>query len=79
MGVKKTKASEGVSSSVVSLDVSAVVMVVVVVHVLHRDSAPHTNHKCFNLTFVVPASDAEVSVLSPVLSPGVCSGLKGNV
>lgn len=47
-----------------------------VVHVLHRDPAPRADHKCFNLTLVFPAGDAEVAVLSPVLSPGVGSDLK---
>lgn len=55
---------------------STTVLVMMVVHVLHRDPAPHTDHKCFNLTLIVPASDAEVAVLSPVLSPGVGSDLK---
>lgn len=54
-------------------------VVMVVVHVLHRDPAPHANHKCFNLTFIVPASDTEVAVLSPVLSPGVGSNLERKV
>lgn len=67
----KSKGLGGVWTSVVSLDVSAAMVVVVVVHVLHRDPAPHTDHKCFNLALVGPASDAEVAVLSPVLSPGV--------
>lgn len=48
---------------------------VVAVHVLHRDSAPHADHKRFDLALVVAAGDAEVTVLSPVLSPGVCSNL----
>lgn len=69
----KSKGLGGVWTSVVSLDVSAAMVVVMVVHVLHCDPAPHTNHKRFNLTLVVPASDAEVAVLSPVLSPGVGS------
>lgn len=68
----------GFLTSVVSLNVSAT-MVVMVVHVLHRDPAPHANHKCFNLTLVVPAGDAEVAVLSPVLSPGVGSDLERKV
>lgn len=46
------------------------------VHVLHRDSAPHANHKCFDLALVLATSDAEITVLPPVLSPGVCSNLK---
>lgn len=76
----KNKGFGGVSSSVVSLDVSAVMVVVgKVVHVLHRDPAPHTDHKCFNLTLIVPASDAEVTILSPVLSPGVCRNLERKV
>lgn len=54
---------------------TAVVVVVVAVHVLHRDSAPHANHKRFDLALVLAAGDAEVTVLSPVLSPGVCSNL----
>lgn len=45
-------------------------------HVLHRDSAPHADHKCFDLALVLATGDAEVSVLPPVLSPGVCSDLK---
>lgn len=58
------------------LDVSAAMVVVMVVHVLHRDPAPHADHKRFDLTLVFAASDAEVAVLAPVLSPGVGSGLK---
>lgn len=50
-------------------------MVVVIVHVLHSDSAPHTNHKCFDFTLIVSPSDTEVAVLPPVLSPGVGSNL----
>lgn len=46
------------------------------VHVLHRDSPPHANHKCFDLALVLATGDAEVTVLSPILSPGVCSNLK---
>lgn len=57
------------------LDVSAA-MVVMVVHVLHRDPAPHADHKRFDLALVFTTSDAEVTVLAPVLSPGVGSGLK---
>lgn len=59
-----------------SLNVPATMVVVMVVHVLHRDPAPSADHKCFNLTLVFPAGDAEVAVLSPVLSPGVGSDLK---
>lgn len=59
-----------------SLDVSAPIVVVMVVHVLHRDPAPHADHKRFDLALVFAASDAEVTVLAPVLSPGVGSGLK---
>lgn len=58
------------------LDVSAAMVVVMVVHVLHRDPAPHPDHKRFDLALVFAASDAEVAVLTPVLSPGVGSGLK---
>lgn len=47
-----------------------------ILHILHGDSAPHTNHKRFNLALVCPASDAKVAVLSPVLSPGVGSNLE---
>lgn len=68
--------NEGVGvvlTSVVSLNVSAMMVVVVVVHVLHRDPAPHTDHKRFDLALVFPTSDAEIAVLSPVLSPGVGS------
>lgn len=50
-------------------------MVVMIVHVLHGDSAPHADHERFDLALVVPASDAEVAVLSPVLSPRVGSDL----
>lgn len=46
-----------------------------VVHVLHRDPAPHANHKCFNLALVLAAGDAEIPVLPPVLAPGVCRNL----
>lgn len=60
-------------TSVVSLNVSAMMVVVVVVHVLHRDPAPHTDHKRLDLTLIFPTSDAEIAVLSPVLSPGVGS------
>lgn len=55
------------------------VVVVMVVHVLHRDPAPDANHKGFNLALVAPASNAEVAVLSPVLSPGVGSDLKRKI
>lgn len=72
MGLK-TKVSVGFLTSVVSLNVSATMLVMMVVHVLHRDPAPHADHKCFDLTLVFPAGDAEVAVLSPVLSPGVGS------
>lgn len=58
------------------LDLPTAVVVVMAVHVLHRDSAPHANHKRFDFALVVAAGDAEVTVLSPVLSPGVCSNLK---
>lgn len=51
-------------------------VVVTVMHVLHRDSAPHANHKCFDLALVLATGDAEIAVLAPVLSPGVCSNLK---
>lgn len=51
-------------------------VVMMIVHVLHRDPAPHANHKCFNLALIVPTSDAEVAVLSPVLPPGVGSNLE---
>lgn len=57
------------------LDVSAA-MVVEVVHVLHRDPAPHADHKRFDLALVFAAGDAEVTVLAPVPSPGVGSDLK---
>lgn len=63
---------------VAPLNVSATMMVMMALHVLHRDAAPHANHKCFNLTLVVPTSDAEVAVLSPVLPPGVGSNLNKN-
>lgn len=58
------------------LDVSAAMVVVMVVHVLHRDPAPDADHKRFDLALVFAASDAEVTILAPVLSPGVGSGLK---
>lgn len=51
-------------------------VVMMVVHVLHCDPAPHSNHKCFNLALIAPTSDTEVTVLSPVLSPGVGSNLE---
>lgn len=54
---------------------SAAMAAVTVVHVLQRDPAPHADHKCFDLTFIVPTSDAEVAILSPVLPPGVGSNL----
>lgn len=63
----------GFGASAVSLNVSAMVVVMMVVHVLHCNSAPHADHKCFNLALIVPTGDTEVAVLSPVLSPGVGS------
>ena len=62
-----------------SLDVPAVMVVVMIAHILHCDPAPDTDHECFNLALIVPASDAEVAVLPPVLSPGICSDLKRKV
>lgn len=49
---------------------------VMIVHVLHGDSAPHADNEGFNLALVFPTSDAEVAVLAPVLSPGVGSNLE---
>lgn len=59
-----------------SLNVSTTMVVMMVVHVLHRDPAPHADHKRFNLTLIVPTSNTEVAILSPVLSPRVGSNLK---
>lgn len=72
----KNRGLDRLLTFVVSLYVSATMVVMMVVHVLHCDPAPHSNHKCFNLTLVVPTSDTEVAVLPPVLSPGVGSNLK---
>lgn len=58
------------------LPAAMVVVVVMAMHVLHRDSAPHANHKRFDLALVLATSDAEITVLPPVLSPRVCSNLK---
>ncbi len=69
----------GFKTTVVSLNVSATVVVMMVVHVLHCDSAPHADHKCLDLTLVFPTCDAEVAILSPVLSPGVGSDLRRKV
>lgn len=44
-------------------------MMVVVVHVLHSDSAPDADYKCLDVTLVHTASYAEVAVLTPVLAP----------
>lgn len=55
---------------------SATMVVGMFVHVLHRDPAPHSNHKCLNLTLILPTSDTEETILSPVLPPGVGSNLK---
>lgn len=55
-------------------------VLVMAVHVLHRDPAPHANHKRFDLALVLATGDAEIALLPPVLSPGVCSNLnKQNV
>lgn len=54
-----------------------VVVVLMAVHVLHGDPAPHADHKCFNLALVGAASDAEEAVLAPVLPPGVGGDLQG--
>lgn len=40
-----------------------------VVHVFHGDSAPHADHKRLNLALVYTTSNAEVTVLAPVLPP----------
>lgn len=53
-----------------------VIVMVMVVHVLHRDPAPHADYKCLDFTLVVSTSDTEVAVLTPILSPGVGSNLK---
>lgn len=50
-----------------------VIVMVMVVHVLHRDPAPHADYKCLDFTLVVSTSDTEVAVLTPILSPGVGS------
>lgn len=58
------------------LDLPAAVVVVMRLHVLHRDPAPHADHKGLDLALVLAAGDAEITVLPPVLAPGVCSNLK---
>ena len=72
---KKSKVTVGFVTSAVSLNLSATMVVMMIVHVFHCDSSPHTNHKCFNLALIVPPGDAEVAILSPVLPPGVSSKL----
>lgn len=62
-------------SFVMSLNMSPTVVGMMAVHVLHCYPAPHSNHKCFNLTLIAPTSNTEETILSPVLSPGVCSNL----
>lgn len=61
----------------VSLDVSAAMVVMVAVHVLHGDPAPHANHKGLDLALVGATSNAEEAVLAPVLPPGVGGDLQG--
>lgn len=58
------------------LDLPAAMVVVMAAHVLHGDPAPHANDKRFDLAFVLATGDAEIPVLPPVLSPGVCRYLK---
>lgn len=48
-------------------------VVMVVVHVLHCNPAPHANHESFDFTLIISTSDTEVTIFSPVLSPGVGS------
>lgn len=47
-----------------------------VVHVLDCDSAPHADHERLDLALVCPASNAEETIFSPVLPPGVGSDLE---
>lgn len=59
-----------------SLDVPAAVVVMVAVHVLHGDPAPHADHERFDLALVGATSDAEEAVLAPALPPGVGGDLQ---
>lgn len=59
-----------------SLLAPAVMMMMMVVHVFHGDSAPHADHERLDLALVHTASDAEVTVLAPVLPPRVGSDLR---
>lgn len=58
------------------LDLPAAMVVVMAAHVLHGDPAPHANHKRFDLALVLAAGNAEIPLLPPVLSPGVCRYLE---
>lgn len=64
------------ASAWVSLDLPAAVVVVMALHVLHRDPAPHADHERLDLALVLAAGDAEVPALPPVLSPGVGGDLE---
>lgn len=52
-------------------------LMVVVVHILHSDTAPHTDHKGLDLALVLPTCDAEEAILTPGLPPRVGSNLFG--
>ena len=51
-------------------------MMMVTLHVLQSDTAPHPDHERLNLTLVLPAGDTEQASLAPVLAPGVGSNLE---
>lgn len=63
-------------ASAVSLNLSTAMVVMVIVHVLHCDSAPRADHKCLNLALILPTCNAEEAIFSPVLPPGVSSNLE---
>lgn len=73
---KKSKGHSGGFQNHKSLLLNVSAAMVVILHVLHSDSAPDANHKCFDLALIFSPNDAEVAVLAPVLSPGVGSNLR---